>query len=73
MRQDLRHVFWVMVALVPATIVATLLTTGSARVTHAERIGTTIAALVRLDNREHAQAVDVSLDRRINLLESAAR
>jgi hypothetical protein len=58
--------------LVPAAVVATLLTSGDARVRPAERIRTTIAALVSADNREHAEAIDVTLDRRIKLLKSAA-
>jgi hypothetical protein len=61
-----------MAVLMPVAMVATLLTSGNPPVNHAQRLRTTIAALARIDDREHAEAIDVSLDRRLKLLESAA-
>jgi hypothetical protein len=61
-----------LLVLVPVGVVATLLTSGTTSVKPAEHIRTTIATLVRADNRDHADAIDVTLDRRIKLLTSIA-
>jgi len=69
-KRDLRHVLIFMTALMPVALVATLFTSGATSVRLKVPVRNpvrTAAAPVRAAAREHTEAVDVSLDRRIKL------